>query len=59
MVEEEKVSDFYIALDPQSRCDKVLNILLLGASGSGKSSFINYLSGKPIAPVGHDGNSCT
>ena len=59
MVEEEKVSESYIGGDPQSRCDNVLNVLLLGTSGSGKSSFINYLGGKQKAPVGHGGISCT
>jgi predicted GTPase len=33
--------------------------LLLGASGSGKSSLINYLAGAPLAPVGDYGSSCT
>jgi predicted GTPase len=33
--------------------------LLIGTSGSGKSSLINYLAGKPLAPVGDDGASCT
>jgi predicted GTPase len=33
--------------------------LLIGTSGSGKSSLINYLAGKDLAPVGDGGDSCT
>jgi len=38
--------------------------LLVGTSGSGKSSLINYLAGKkpgdePLAKVGDSGGSCT
>jgi predicted GTPase len=32
--------------------------LLIGTSGSGKSSLINYLAGGTQAPVGHCGSSC-
>jgi predicted GTPase len=33
--------------------------LLIGTSGSGKSSLINYLAGEDLADVGHSGSSCT
>jgi predicted GTPase len=33
--------------------------LLLGTSGSGKSSLINYLAGLDLASVGYSGSSCT
>jgi ABC-type lipoprotein export system ATPase subunit len=33
--------------------------LLFGTSGSGKSTLINYLAGKPLAPVGDSGKSET
>jgi predicted GTPase len=33
--------------------------LLIGVSGSGKSSLINYLAGETIAEVGDSGSSCT
>ena len=32
---------------------------MIGTSGSGKSSLINYLAGQPLALVGESGNSCT
>jgi predicted GTPase len=36
-----------------------LNVLLIGTSGSGKSSLINYLAKEPLASVGDTGSSCT
>ena len=33
--------------------------MLIGASGSGKSSLINFLAGKKLALVGDAGSSCT
>jgi len=33
--------------------------LLVGTSGSGKSSLINKLAGATLAPVGDSGDSCT
>jgi len=33
--------------------------LLIGTSGSGKSSIINYLTGEVLAPVGNSGSSCS
>ena len=33
--------------------------MVLGTSGSGKSSFINYLTQRNDAEVSHTGNSCT
>jgi predicted GTPase len=59
MEEEEKDSELNMIGDPQSRCGNVLNVLLLGTSGSGKSSFINYLAKIPLADVGDTGSSCT
>jgi predicted GTPase len=59
MDEEEKVSALGVGEDPQSICDSVLNVLLVGTSGSGKSSIINYLARTPLAPVGDSGSSCT
>jgi GTPase SAR1 family protein len=32
---------------------------LIGTSGSGKSSLINYLAGKTLAKEGNTGNACT
>ena len=54
-----KGSNLNIKGGPQESDEKALNVLLFGASGSGKSSLINYLAGKPLAPVGHSGISCT
>jgi predicted GTPase len=59
MEEEKKGSYLNIKGGPQESFEKALNVLLIGASGSGKSSLINYLAGKPLAPVGHSGSSCT
>ena len=59
MEEEEKISTLNAKGDPQSICDSVLNVLLIGTSGSGKSSIINYLARTPLAPVGDKGSSCT
>ena len=33
--------------------------MLIGTSGAGKSSLINYLEGKPQAKVGKGGKACT
>jgi predicted GTPase len=33
--------------------------LLIGTSGAGKSSLINYLAGETLAKVGDTGNACT
>ena len=59
MDEEEKGSTLGVGGDPQSICDNVLNILLVGTSGSGKSSIVNYLARTPLAPVVDSGSSCT
>ena len=58
--EEKKGSESIIKQEPQESGEKALNILLLGTSGSGKSSLINYLAGKkpedePLAKVGKSG----
>ena len=37
----------------------VKNVLVLGTSGSGKSSFINYLTESKDAEVSDTGESCT
>jgi predicted GTPase len=57
--EEKNSSVINIKGGPQESGDHVLNVLLIGTSGSGKSSLINYLAGAPLAPVGHTGSSCT
>ena len=67
MVEEKKESELFIEGepqsrvegDPQTRCSNILNVLLLGTSGAGKSSIINYLGANPMAPVEDGGSSCT
>jgi len=59
MEEEKKDSELNFIGDPQSICENVLNILLLGTSGSGKSSIINYIANAPLADVGDSGSSCT
>jgi putative ribosome biogenesis GTPase RsgA len=33
--------------------------LLIGPSGSGKSSLINYLAGEPLVKVSENGSFCT
>ena len=47
--------------EPQEAGEKALNVLLMGTSGAGKSSLVNYLlgSGGSQAAVGHSGISCT
>jgi predicted GTPase len=57
--EEKKVFELKIKGNSQEICDNVLNVLLFGTSGSGKSSLINYLAGEYLAPVGNSGSSCT
>jgi predicted GTPase len=57
--EEEKGSDINILGSSHRKCDNVLNVLIFGTSGSGKSSLINYLAGKLLAPEGDSGSSCT
>ena len=59
MDEEEKVPAPNNLRDPQIKCESVLNVLLIGTSGSGKSSLINYLANTSLAPVGDSGSSCT
>ena len=58
--EEKKGSESIIKQEPQESGEKALNVLLIGTSGSGKSSLINYLAGDDnLAPVGNSGSSCT
>jgi predicted GTPase len=57
MEEEKKGYELIINEEPQESGEKALNVLLFGTSGSGKSSLINYLAGKPLAPVGDCGKS--
>ena len=57
--EEKKGSELNIKEESQESDEKALNVLLIGTSGSGKSSLINYLAGKSLATVGEGGNSCT
>ena len=57
--EEKKGSKLNIEAEPQDKCDNALNVLLFGTSGSGKSSLINYLAGKVVAPEGKTGKSET
>jgi predicted GTPase len=59
--EEEKKGpeQLNIKEEAQGSGEKALNVLLIGVSGSGKSSLINYLAGKTLALVGDSGNSCT
>ena len=59
MEEEKNGSELNIIEEPQESGHHVLNVLLIGTSGSGKSSFINYLAGDNKAPVGSSGSSCT
>jgi predicted GTPase len=59
MEEEKKESELNIKEEPEESCDKALNVLLMGTSGSGKTSLINYLAGDIQAPVGVSGSSCT
>ena len=57
--EEEKVPLSSIIEEPQELGEKALNVLLIGTSGSGKSSLINYLAGQDLAEVSDSGISCT
>jgi predicted GTPase len=57
--EEKKGYELNLKEEPQESGEKALNVLLIGTSGSGKSSLINYLAGHDLAPVGNSGNSCT
>jgi predicted GTPase len=59
--QEEEKKGPYISIkeEPQDSGEKALNVLMIGTSGSGKSSLINYLAGATLAPVGHTGSSCT
>jgi predicted GTPase len=57
--EEKKGSLVNIKGESQESDEKALNILLIGPSGSGKSSLINYLAGDARAYVGHSGTTCT
>ena len=50
---------FHSFSQPQDKYGKARNVLLLGPSGSGKSSIINYLAGKELAEVDKVGKSCT
>jgi predicted GTPase len=59
MEEEEKVPLSNIIEEPQELGEKALNVLLIGTSGSGKSSLINYLLGHDLAEVSDSGISCT
>jgi predicted GTPase len=59
MEEEKKGPYLNIKEGPQESGEKALNVLLVGTSGSGKSSLINFLAGKPLAFEGHYGSSCT
>jgi predicted GTPase len=43
--ENKKESEFDVIGEPQESDEKALNILLIGTSGAGKSSLINYLGG--------------
>jgi predicted GTPase len=58
--EEKKGSELNIKEESQESDEKALNVLLIGTSGSGKSSLINYLAGREdLATVGKGGSSCT
>jgi predicted GTPase len=57
--EEKKGPNINIKGEPEDSGEKGLNVLMIGTSGSGKSSLINYLAGHDLAPVGHTGSSCT
>ena len=59
MEEEKKGSELNIIEEPQEYVDQTLNVLLIGTSGTGKSSLINYLAGATLAEVNKSGNSCT
>jgi energy-coupling factor transporter ATP-binding protein EcfA2 len=59
MEEEKKGSELNIKGGPQESGEKAQNVLLIGTSGSGKSSLINYLAGHDLADVGDSGSSCT
>ena len=59
MEEEKKGSELNIIEEPQELGEKALNVLLIGTTGAGKSSLVNYLAGDNRAPVGNSGSSCT
>ena len=56
--EEKKGSDFDAKEELQEYGEKALNVLLMGTSGSGKTSLIKYLAGDILTPEGDSGNSC-
>ena len=59
MEEEKKGSELNIIKGHQESGEKALNVLVMGTSGSGKSSLINYLAGATLAEVTKSGISCT
>ena len=56
---EKKGSEQNIIEEPQEYVHQTLNVLLIGTSGIGKSSLINYLAGATLAKVSKSGISCT
>jgi predicted GTPase len=58
MEEEKKGSNFDAEEELQELDEKALNVLLMGTSGSGKTSLIKYLAGDILTPVGDSDRSC-